>query len=70
MQWDESPNAGFSQAPVEKLYLPVDRQPGCPSVAGQEADPASLLNQVRRLVELRKQHPALCASGVLRGSLR
>jgi maltose alpha-D-glucosyltransferase/alpha-amylase len=63
MQWDQSANAGFSQAPASRLYLPVDGQPGRPTVAEQEADPASLLNQVRRLVELRKQHPALCASG-------
>jgi maltose alpha-D-glucosyltransferase/alpha-amylase len=63
MQWDASANAGFSQAPAGKLYLPVDEQPDRPTVAGQENDPASLLNQVRRLVELRKQHPALCASG-------
>jgi maltose alpha-D-glucosyltransferase/alpha-amylase len=64
MQWDTSANAGFSQAPADRLYLPVDEQPDRPNVAGQEADPGSLLNQVRRLVELRKQHPALCASGV------
>jgi maltose alpha-D-glucosyltransferase/alpha-amylase len=63
MQWDQSANAGFSQAPAGRLYLPVDGQPGRPTVAEQEANPASLLNQVRRLVELRKQHPALCASG-------
>ena len=41
----------------------MDGQPDRPSVAGQEKDPNSLLNQVRRLVELRKQHPALWASG-------
>jgi maltose alpha-D-glucosyltransferase/alpha-amylase len=63
MQWNASANAGFSQAPAEKLYLPVDGQPDRPSVAGQEDDPASLLNQVRQLVNLRKQHAALCASG-------
>jgi maltose alpha-D-glucosyltransferase/alpha-amylase len=64
MQWDASANAGFSQAPASKLYLPVDEQPNRPSVAAQEKDPNSLLNQVRRLVDLRKQHPSLWASGV------
>lgn len=63
MQWDDSPNAGFSSAPSERLYLPVDAGPDRPTVATQEADPHSLLNRVRRLIALRKAHPALCASG-------
>jgi glycosidase len=63
MQWDEGPNAGFSMAPREALYLPVDDRPDRPTVAAQETDPLSLLNQVRRLIALRKAHPALCASG-------
>jgi maltose alpha-D-glucosyltransferase/alpha-amylase len=64
MQWADTPNAGFSTAPAEALYLPVDTVPGRPTVAGQESDPASLLNQVRKLIALRRAHPALCASGV------
>jgi maltose alpha-D-glucosyltransferase / alpha-amylase len=32
-------------------------------VAAQDEDPDSLLNRVRRLIDLRKKHPALCASG-------
>ena len=63
MQWADSANAGFSTAEAEKLYLPVDPAVGRPTVAAQEADPASLLNRVRRLIALRKAHPALCASG-------
>ncbi len=63
MQWDGSPNAGFSGAPAEKLYLPIDPDPARPTVAAQETDPASLLQRVRRLISLRKAHPALCASG-------
>jgi maltose alpha-D-glucosyltransferase/alpha-amylase len=63
MQWDDTANAGFSTAPAKALYLPVDGQPGRPQVADQESDPASLLNTVRKLVELRKAHRALCASG-------
>jgi maltose alpha-D-glucosyltransferase/alpha-amylase len=64
MQWDGSPNAGFSNAPAEDLYLPIDGLPGRPDVALQQPDPASLLNTVRKLIELRKAHPALCASGL------
>lgn len=63
MQWSEGPNAGFSSAPSEALYLPVDKAPDRPTVAAQERDPASLLNRVRRLIALRKAHPALCATG-------
>lgn len=63
MPWDASPNAGFSAAPSDRLYLPVDPDPGRPNVAAQEADPASLLQSVRALVALRRAHPALGASG-------
>jgi maltose alpha-D-glucosyltransferase/alpha-amylase len=57
MQWDASPNAGFSSAPSEQLYLPIDPDPGRPTVAAQETDPHSLLQVVRRLIVLRKAHP-------------
>ena len=63
MQWDDSPNAGFSTATAEQLYLPIDPAPDRPTVAAQLADPTSLLNRTRRLIALRQSHPALCASG-------
>ncbi|GAP15598.1 glycosidase [Longilinea arvoryzae] len=63
MQWDATANAGFSSAPVDQLYLPIDPDPSRPTVAAQESDSTSLLQCVRRLVALRKAHPALCASG-------
>lgn len=62
MQWDSSPNAGFSSAPAEALYLPIDPAGDRPTVAAQQHDPASLLNRVRRLIALRQAHPALQAS--------
>ena len=62
MQWDNSLNAGFSSAPPEKLYAPVisDDIYGYAqvNVAAQRADPNSLLNRVRRMLSIRKQHPA------------
>ena len=62
MQWDNGqPNAGFSTAPPEALYLPIDPRPERPTVAAQSEDPGSLLNRVRALIALRKQHPALQA---------
>jgi maltose alpha-D-glucosyltransferase/alpha-amylase len=63
MQWDASTNAGFSTAPAEKLYLPIDPAANRPTVAAQLADPASSLNVTRTLIALRKAHPALGASG-------
>jgi maltose alpha-D-glucosyltransferase/alpha-amylase len=66
MQWDDGPNAGFSSGPAESLYLPVDPDPGRPTVFGQAADPGSLLHQVRRLVLLRKQVAALRTGGTVR----
>jgi maltose alpha-D-glucosyltransferase/alpha-amylase len=59
MQWDRSENAGFSTAEADRLYLPIDPDPERPTVADQEADPASTLALVRRLTALRRQVPAL-----------
>jgi maltose alpha-D-glucosyltransferase/alpha-amylase len=59
MQWDRSANAGFSTAEPDRLYLPIDPDPERPTVADQEADPASTLALVRRLTALRRQVPAL-----------
>ena len=63
MQWDDSPNAGFSTAPADELYLPIDPDEDRPTVAAQRGDDGSLLNQVRRLIKLRNQQPALGSGG-------
>ncbi len=59
MQWDDSEGAGFSTAPPERFYLPVDPAPDRPDVASQLADPGSTLHLVRRLLTLRAATPAL-----------
>ncbi|RYZ26641.1 MAG: hypothetical protein EOP01_08765 [Propionibacteriaceae bacterium] len=61
MQWDDSPNAGFSAAAPPDLYLPIDPDPGRPSVAAQEQEADSTLALVRRLISLRRATPALNA---------
>ena len=61
MQWDDTANAGFSSADPTRLYLPVDPDPGRPTVAGQQVPPDSTLSLVRRLVALRTATPALGA---------
>ena len=53
MQWDGGKNLGFSTAPAEELYLPVDPAPDAPTVAAQEAEEDSLLHFVRSLTALR-----------------
>ena len=62
MQWDASLNAGFSSASPEKLYAPVisDGIYGYAQVkvVAQRSDPNSLLNCVRHMLTIRKQHPA------------
>ncbi|WP_345701784.1 alpha-amylase family glycosyl hydrolase [Kitasatospora terrestris] len=65
MQWDSGPNAGFSTAPADRLYLPVDPAADRPDVATQRADTGSLLHVVRRLIALRRSHPALGTHGSL-----
>ena len=65
MQWTAGPGAGFSSAPADRLYLPLDPDPERPDVASQRADPDSLLHLVRRLLALRRAHPDLGARGTL-----
>lgn len=65
MQWDNTTNAGFSSANRETLYLPLDQHKKKPSVEKQAEDPGSLLNHVRKLIDLRKNHPALQADSHL-----
>ena len=59
MQWSKEKNAGFSTASAEKLYLPLDPSDSRPDVATQEKDPGSMLNFIRALLKLRRDHPAL-----------
>ncbi|HSQ39754.1 MAG TPA: alpha-amylase family glycosyl hydrolase, partial [Anaerolineales bacterium] len=61
MQWDASLNAGFSDAPAERLYAPVieDAVYGYQqvTVAAQGADDGSLWHWMQRALRIRKQHP-------------
>ena len=65
MQWSDAANAGFSSAHPTRVQDPViddvmgDRTYSFRrvNVADQEADPGSLLNTMRRLLAVRRQHP-------------
>ena len=58
MQWDDSPNAGFTTgtpfAPLIKGDLGFQRV----NVASQLADPTSLFHSIRHMIQVRKQHRA------------
>ncbi|HEV7784483.1 MAG TPA: maltose alpha-D-glucosyltransferase, partial [Thermoanaerobaculia bacterium] len=62
MQWSADKNAGFSRANPQRLFLPVIVDPGyhyeTVNVEAQQANPHSLLWWTRRLIALRKRHPA------------
>ena len=61
MLWNSSANAGFSSAPEDKIYIPQDSDPARMTVDKSESDPASLLNYVRGLIELRSRVKVLGA---------
>jgi alpha-glucosidase len=56
MQWDGSPNAGFSTSPP---WLPLDANWHDRNVATLRDEPRSILSLYRRLIDIRKHHPAL-----------
>ncbi len=62
MQWSADRNAGFSRANPQRLYLPVIVDPEfhyeTVNVEAQQSNPHSLLWWIKRLIALRKRHPA------------
>ncbi|MFQ5612987.1 MAG: maltose alpha-D-glucosyltransferase [Anaerolineae bacterium] len=63
MQWTAEPGAGFSQADPATFYEPLIDDPVYGyqqiNVAAQRADPASLLQTMKRLIAVRKAQPVL-----------
>ncbi len=68
-QWSSDRNAGFSSANRQSLYLPVVTDPEyhfeAVNVEAQQGNPQSLLWWMKRVIALRKKHPAFG-----RGTLR
>jgi glycosidase len=56
MQWDSSPTAGFTSGTA---WLPVHPQANERNVAAEQASPNSLLSFYRRLIQIRRNTPAL-----------
>jgi alpha-glucosidase len=63
MQWDGTPHAGFSSATP---WLPQSDDAATRNVEAERADPTSLLNLYRRLIAVRRAHPALTAGSYRR----
>jgi alpha-glucosidase len=59
MQWDDSPNAGFSPSKTKRLWLPLAANYKQVNVARQLEDKKSFLNFFRKLLDYRKTSPAL-----------
>jgi alpha-glucosidase len=58
MQWDATPNAGFSRVGVEP-WLPISADYQTVNVAVEREDVGSTLNFYKRLLKLRREMPAL-----------
>ena len=75
MQWNREINAGFSSMRIADnvntatlkngscLYVPIDPDEDRPNVADQISDDTSLLNEVKKLIDVRQSHKALMNSG-------
>ena len=60
MQWDNSmPNAGFSLADKDKLYICQDPDENRPDVKGELEREDSLINEIRKLIDVRQEHKAV-----------
>ena len=68
MQWSADKNAGFSRANPQRLYLPVIVDPEyhyeAVNVEAQQGNPHSLLWWTRRMIALRKRHPAFSRGSI------
>ncbi|GAC1328546.1 MAG: maltose alpha-D-glucosyltransferase [Beijerinckiaceae bacterium] len=69
MQWSPDRNGGFSRADPQRLFLPAIQDPiygfAGVNVEAQLANPSGLLNWMRRMIAVRRAHPAFG-----RGTLR
>jgi maltose alpha-D-glucosyltransferase/alpha-amylase len=69
MQWSRDRNAGFSEAPFHRLFLPPINEGRYSyqfvNVEEEEADPHSLYHFTRRLLAVRNQHAEVFGKGRL-----
>lgn len=63
MQWDNGVNHGFSSAPSDMLYLPVDTAPDAVTVEDQLKDENSILNTLKKVIAIRHENEDLHSDG-------
>lgn len=61
MQWGEGDNLGFSDAPADALYLPVDHAEAAPTAERAMANGDSLWHTIQSVLAVRADEPALHA---------
>jgi alpha-glucosidase len=61
MQWDATPNAGFTTG---RPWLPIAADHTTVNAAAQQGDPASMLTLYRDLIRLRRSHRVLIDGGM------
>ena len=63
MLWVDAPNAGFT-VPQATPWLPPESDWKMRNAATQRSEPRSMLTLYRRLLALRRRHPALCQGAI------
>ncbi len=63
MQWDDGVNHGFSSAPSDMLYLPVDTSSDAVTVENQLKDEDSILNTLKKVIAIRHENEDLHSDG-------
>ena len=70
MQWTPDRNGGFSTADPQRMYLPLNQDPvygyQVTNVESQLRNTNSMLQWIRRMIQVRKEHPTF-GLGTLRG---
>jgi maltose alpha-D-glucosyltransferase/alpha-amylase len=68
MQWTPDRNGGFSQADFASVFLPPSMDPvygfGARNVESSQRNPASFLQWMRRMIQIRREHPILGLGGL------
>jgi maltose alpha-D-glucosyltransferase / alpha-amylase len=64
MQWDNSPNAGFTSGKTTSEFVKGELSYEYVNVASQMSDPDSLFNSMRRMIAVRRKHDAFGSSSM------
>ena len=68
MQWSPDRNGGFSQADFASVFLPPSMDPvygfGARNVESSQRNPASFLQWMRRMIQIRREHPIFGVGGL------